>query len=339
MHSRRLCDRSLGLSSPLSVDAEPPGAADEWKGCLEDCPRWPRGEWRARAAAHRARVEPLAEAALQRRARGGKHPVEDFLFTYYRFPPGRLKQWLPPLGVAIELEPAGLAEYAHLDDSPWLCVEAGWAALDPARLTDKTREAAAWIAMLCRRILQRPPHYRCYGLHEWAMVYRQTPEQIRHQGHALRLPPEELARFVESQSLCCTHYDAYRFFTAEAAPRNAFRPTLEARPEFEQGACLHANMDLYKWAAKLWPWVGSDLVGRAFALAAEGRVLDMRASPYDLAHLGYAPIRIETVRGRAEYESAQRALAEKARPLREELAQAAARLARWQCDAPEAVAD
>ena len=94
----------------------------------------------------------------------------------------------------------------------------------------------------------------------------------------------------------------------------------------EQSACLHANMDLYKWSAKLWPWVGSDLVGECFALACEGRDLDMRASPYDLSHLGYQPVFIETPEGRAQYESEQRTLAEKAAVLRERLSLSAVML-------------
>jgi hypothetical protein len=40
--------------------------------------------------------------------------------------------------------------------------------------------------------------------------------------------------------------------------------------------------------------------------------LDMRASPYDLAALGYPPVRIETPEGRAEYARAQDAFAERA---------------------------
>ena len=301
------------LASPAPARATPPP-----EGAF-----WSRAQWQARAAAHQARVAARADAALERHSRGAKHPVEDFLFTYYRFPPGRLKQWLPPLGVAVEVEPAEVAPGALFEPRPWWRVEAGRAWLDAAQLPNKLRATAAWIAQLCERILERPPHFRCHGLHEWAMVHRQTAEEIRHQGYALRLSPRELATFVESQSLCCTHYDAFRFFTPAAAPLNAFRPTLESRPELEQGACLHANMDLYKWASKLWPWIGSDLVGRAFELAIEGRVLDMRASPYDLAHLGYEPIPIETAAGRLSYEAAQRALAEKARPLRQELAEAA----------------
>lgn len=277
----------------------------------------PRATWHALAHAHHARVAPMADATLDRRARGQTHAVDDFLFSYYNFPPGKLKQWLPPLGTTLEITDADLF------DHPLLLRTRTTVTLNPDLLPQKTRQLAAWVATLCRNILDRPPRFRCFGLHEWAMVYRQTPEQIRHQGHALRLTPDQLATFVESQALCCTHYDAYRFFTPPASPLNAFQPTLETRLEMEQGACLHANMDLYKWASKLWPWIGSTLVGQTFALAVEGRILDMRASPYDLAHLGYDPIPIETPEGRQTYEQAQRTLAEKALPIRTALAQAA----------------
>jgi hypothetical protein len=49
-------------------------------------------------------------------------------------------------------------------------------------------------------------------------------------------------------------------------------------------------MDLYKWAYKLVPLVPAELVADCFALARDVRVLDMRASPYDLAALGYHPV-------------------------------------------------
>jgi hypothetical protein len=45
----------------------------------------------------------------------------------------------------------------------------------------------------------------------------------------------------------------------------------------------------------------------------------MRASPYDLAKLGYPPIAIETPEGRAEYERHQRAFADRSQPLRHRL--------------------
>jgi hypothetical protein len=45
----------------------------------------------------------------------------------------------------------------------------------------------------------------------------------------------------------------------------------------------------------------------------------MRASPYDLAELGYRPVPIETPAGKATYAAAQRAFADRARPLRLQL--------------------
>jgi hypothetical protein len=78
-------------------------------------------------------------------------------------------------------------------------------------------------------------------------------------------------------------------------------------------------MDLYKWAGKLLPWCGSDLLGECFANAWTARQLDMRASPYELRSLGYDPIPIETPEGRAEYERRQRELATASEPLRAHL--------------------
>ncbi|TDU81051.1 hypothetical protein EI77_00353 [Prosthecobacter fusiformis] len=287
--------------------------------------RWSRQEWHARRDAHLGRVASLADDFVQRRSCQGKHPVHDFLFTYYNFSPAKLKQWMPPLGVSLEV---------HEEDMqtlPWLGSErfirhGGEITLDETKLGSHTRDLARWVGQLCANVLERAPRFRCFGLHEWAMVYRQTREQIRHQGYELRLAPEVMAQFIESQSIGCSHYDAFRFFTPEAKPMNVLQPVLETRLEMEQGACLHANMDLYKWATKLWPWIGSDLVGKVFALACEGRDLDMRASPYDLRHLGYEPVCIETTEGRLRYEQEQRTLAEKAVPLREELRMAAGRL-------------
>jgi hypothetical protein len=151
------------------------------------------------------------------------------------------------------------------------------------------------------------------------MVYRMTEDQVRHQGYRLRLSSAELAGFVESQQIVCSHFDAFRFFTPEAIPRNSLQPTLESRIQNEQGGCLHGNMDLYKWAYKLWPWCGSDFLGQAFALAWQGRQLDMRAAPYDLLSLGYEPLCIETPEGRRQYEQEQRQLASQAEPIRRQL--------------------
>lgn len=276
---------------------------------------WTRAEWHERMHLHAARVAVQADAFVERRSRGAKHPVHDFLFTYYSFAPAKLKQWVPPQGVRLEVSAA------DLEDCPWLqgdrfVRDQHGLRIDERRFMQREREFAAWVAMLCTRILGRAGRFTCFGLHEWAMVYRQSAEQVRHQGYELRMPPHELAAFVESLPVCCSHYDAFRFFTPDARPLNVLQPTLDSRPDLEQAACLHANMDLYKWSSKLWPWTGSDLIGECFELALMGRDLDMRASPYDLSTLGYVPVKIETAEGRAQYEREQRALAQRAAALR-----------------------
>jgi hypothetical protein len=100
---------------------------------------------------------------------------------------------------------------------------------------------------------------------------------------------------------------------------NELRPRRETTVASEQPGCLHATMDLYKWAYKLLPAVPSELVVDAFVLAREVRELDMRASPYDLAPFGYEPVRIETPEGKAAYVTAQRSFAARGSMLRDRL--------------------
>ena len=124
---------------------------------------------------------------------------------------------------------------------------------------------------------------------------------------------------IESRTVACTHHDAFRFFSKQARPLNRIQPTLDTRHENEQPGCVHANMDLYKWAAKSMPWIGSGLLLETFTLAMELRDLDMRASPYDLSRWGVVPVKIETAEGRKEYEGEQRRLAGIASGLRQRL--------------------
>lgn len=57
----------------------------------------------------------------------------------------------------------------------------------------------------------------------------------------------------------------------------------------EQKACLHANMDLFKIAWRLQPFVSSTLLTEALAVALQARTLDVEASPYDVT--GYHGLR------------------------------------------------
>ncbi len=274
------------------------------------------GEWESLAASHLNSARKYTDGARFRRDRGERHPVEDFLFEYYPYSFALLEQWQPGAGVALRIKsledmPAQFSGKRYLIAGD-LCF------LDPEMLTEKERDRLGWIADLLRATQSHAPNFACHGLHEWAMVYR--AEEIRHASLApLRLPQEQIDALIESRPIACTHHDAFRFFAKQARPLNRIQPTLDTRHENEQPGCVHANMDLYKWAAKSMPWIGSDLLLEAFRLAVELRDLDMRASPYDLSAWGVVPVKIETAEGRKEYESEQRRLADAAAELRRRL--------------------
>ncbi|MGZ5401072.1 MAG: 3-methyladenine DNA glycosylase, partial [Nocardioides sp.] len=175
----------------------------------------------ARAAAHAARLAPYVEPHLARRARGEKHPVHDFLFTYYSQRPAQLLRWHPGF-------------------------PGGGVTAEDVRAKRPLLEAT-------RRLLvataARPAHTGCFGLHEWAMVYRSTESDMgnRHP-QPLRLGAAGTDAVIESHRIACSHFDAFRFFTDDARPRNTLQPGRDDRPAFEQPGCLHAGMDLYKHA-------------------------------------------------------------------------------------------
>ncbi|MCW1925906.1 hypothetical protein OKA05_25325 [Luteolibacter arcticus] len=278
----------------------------------------PAREWQQRVARHRARAEEWTAPARRRRAHHQPHPVEDFLFSYYPFSFAKLEEWHPEAGCALE-RPPSYGMPACWTKSPYRHDEsAGTVFTDPHLLEAKELARLRWIREMLAATRDRAPNFACHGLHEWAMVYRGT--DVRHATTTtLRLPQQEIDALVESRPIRCSHFDAFRFFHAEALPLNRLQPTLLERQDFEQPACVHANMDLYKWAFKAMPWVGSDLLMDCFELAMELRDLDMRASPYDLTAYGLEPVKIETPEGRREYEKEQTRLADKARPLRERL--------------------
>ncbi|MEZ5275223.1 MAG: 3-methyladenine DNA glycosylase [Opitutaceae bacterium] len=269
-------------------------------------------EWQAREQAHLERVGALIGAHQRRRARHEIHPVHDFLFDYYSIRPGRLRQWHPGIGVVLQ----GPGTERFLQRRGYQQTHDGVAAL-PGSNAPGRLEAVRWIRSLLQACVSRPPQYACFGLHEWAMVYR-SPDR-RHAAVPLRLSEEEIARVVETGPICCSHFDAFRFFTPEARPLNRIQPGPDDRIVHEQRGCLHVNMDLFKWTGKLLPWSSSELLLDTLALAFRIREIDMRASPYDLSQYDYEPIRIETPGGRLAYETHQRAFAEQALPLRRRL--------------------
>ena len=266
--------------------------------------------WAPLAAAHERRVDELTAAHRERRKGGRSHPVEDFLFTYYSHRPRLLRRWHPGVGVGLEdaAEHAGWPLYRTVD---------GAAEVDLALFLQKRATTVRFIRSLLAATADRPPTLGCFGLHEWAMVYRAG--DVRHEDWPLRLGSTGTDEVVERHTVRCSHYDAFRFFTEDARPRNTVQPTREQQVALEQPGCLHAGMDLYKWAYKLSPAVPSALVLDCFELARDVRVLDMEASPYDLSELVYQPVRNETPEGKAEYVRRQKEFATRGQALRARL--------------------
>ncbi len=271
-------------------------------------------DWLQRATNHRSNALEWTQPTRDRRARGEKHPVHDFLHTYYRLSLGQLERWHPGIGVHLEDCP----EAHQMFRETHYRFEEGTCAADPSRLSAKARARLEFSLQILQSTMERPPNFSCHGLHEWAMLY--DGAEVRHgETVPLRLPREDIDTLVRSRPLCCSHFDAFRFFAPGAKVMNRLQPDLWAREDTEQPGCIHANMDLYKWAAKSLPWVSSDLLWQCFRLATRAREIDMRASPYDLSGFGYNPIPVESSAGRRLYEKLQRQLAQEARALRESL--------------------
>lgn len=268
----------------------------------------PRSNWTKRAAAHRERARTWTGPHLARREAGLEHPVEDFLFEYYDQSPARLERWHPGLGVGLEDAPEHAALGAYTTSG-------GVTTADPGRL-ERRLPGLRWTRELLARTAARPPRLGCFGLHEWAMLYR--TDAPRHPV-PLRLGATGTAEVVDSHRLTCTHVDAFRFFTEAARPLNEAELTRDDQLRLEQPGCLHASMDLYRIAYRLTPFVESTIVLDTFELAHAVRQVDMRASPYDLRDLGLEPIRVEEPAGKAEYVRHQRAFTERAAPLRARL--------------------
>ncbi|WP_327062671.1 3-methyladenine DNA glycosylase [Kocuria rhizophila] len=347
-----------------------------------------REEWTRRERAHQDRVSRWTEPFLERRSRGEKHPVEDFLFTYYTLSPAQFTRWHPGPGVllldaperadwkfyrpatAAELAAAELAatvgapEFtapapelpdpeprpheppahapsahdlpphrppshataAHEPTAPGAREAASGVVVDADAFLAKRETAVKFTREILANTAAKTGTFDCFGLHEWAMAYRADENGVRHENAALRLGASGTDAVVEGHRIRCSHFDAFRFFQPQAVERNELQPTREAQRTMEQPGCLHASMDLYKWAYKLLPAVDSELLADCFELAWDVRVTDMEASPYDLADWGYEPVRIETPEGKAEYVRRQRAFAARGTELRHRLVTATDRI-------------
>jgi len=284
-----------------------------------------REEWLEASQAHEQRISGFTKPFLNRRHEGRAHPVEDFLFTYYTLSPAQFTRWHPGVGTIL-LDAQDRADWKFYRPATKAELQeasapegASGVVVDLESFVTKRETAIRFTRELLSNTVAKTGTFDCFGLHEWAMAYKAQENGVRHEYVGLRLGAEGTNDVVESHKIRCSHFDAFRFFQPQAVDRNELQPTRETQRRMEQPGCLHANMDLYKWAYKLLPAVNSDLLADCFELAWDVRRTDMEASPYELSEWGYEPVRIETPAGKAEYVRRQRDFAARSDNLRRRL--------------------
>src|SRR4029453_8915878 len=95
-------------------------------------------------------------------------PVEDFLFEYYSYRPALLRRWHPGARVT-------LAGEAARDFLRWDAYRqtGGGVGVDVEAVVERRGDTLRWIHELLARTAERPAHFGCFGMHEWAVVYRE----------------------------------------------------------------------------------------------------------------------------------------------------------------------
>lgn len=261
-----------------------------------------------------------------------QNPIYNFLHTYYRYSTLELQKWSP--GRDCLLEGASKSDHGNILSEAFLSYNSDGCiyttasmnqALQPVEGDPNSRYG--WINLATMRDVlkattERPPFLSCYGLHEWAMLYSGRNQQSlqKHQQQLnFRLSQKDINSVVESGKLRCTHFDAWRFFHPDSQEYNIINPlSRKTQADYEQPGCIHANMDLFKYAFTLYPLVPAKLLLESLQLAIKCRKIDMRASPYDVTAFDDCehPICVETKEGKMEYMTVQAQLAEEAVPIR-----------------------
>lgn len=292
--------------------------------------------WRNAASLHAEQVHELLRPGFlsESSALDAKHPIYNFFIEYYGMKGAKgvrkLKQWsLPKYPVFLEgATPDDLGDILPLRGAS---IQSSGISYCPSNYygasEDLVRAASAfvWYHKVLKQSAQREPVLHCYNLHEWAMQYHppgsETPQSGKYQKHLpLRVDRETLNQAVERNGVCCTHFDALRFFAQPALPLNSVQLVNRGQQLVnEQPACLHATMDLFKMITKLQPFISADLKLRCLSLAVKAREIDVAASPYDASAYGIFAIPIETADGRSVYKKKQLQLLKESQPVRLEL--------------------
>jgi len=316
--------------------------------------RIPRNIWLPLAESHANIVHnllyPEGDTNKQRLHNTKQHPIYNFLHTYYRYPIADLKKYSPGMNVILDdindndIDKYFIRKYLYQEKEnsnsyiykPIIPLQAdgskGWININRVKT-------------ILENTINRTPNFACFGLHEWAMLYSGRVNTLeasssssiyhkkngniinlekpldKHQDVPLRVTQNAIDDIVEGIGLHCTHYDAFRFFHPRSQPFNDVNPlTRETQHEYETPACVHASMDLFKYAYQIYPFIDSELLIDSIQLALACRKVDMLASPYDVSqYVNDEPIRVETSEGRKAYILEQEKLIERAAPIRQKL--------------------
>lgn len=303
--------------------------------------------WRRQALSHQSAMLSLLypqtsneESIKQRQHKVDSHPIYNFIHTYYRFPVSKVLAFSPGIEVLLEratssdLVSSNSGKNTGVLSSSGVRFDSAGAFYDSQTLSvQKFDTLKRYLSILVESSL-RQPMFACYGLHEWAMLYsgrrdNRDSQLPKHQNLPLRVSQDVVDALVEGKkdsgcSLRCTHYDAFRFFHPAAMGLNSLDAlTRQTQVLHEQPGCIHATMDLFKYAFTLYPFISADLLQKTLKLALVARNIDMRSSPYDLS--GYmddtdaGPIRVETPEGRRQFVDEQEKLFISSTPLRAQL--------------------
>ncbi|MEY2635276.1 MAG: hypothetical protein RIS75_1216, partial [Actinomycetota bacterium] len=127
-------------------------------------------QWQSQAQSHYELVDQLTVEVRERKQSGVRHPIEDFLWEYYSLRPNHLRRWHPGWNAHLE----GASEYETFRGYRF----ENNAAFVSQEFVEHRRESLQWMLSLLEGVATREAKFGCFGLHEWAMVYRLEQSEV-----------------------------------------------------------------------------------------------------------------------------------------------------------------
>ena len=242
-----------------------------------------------------------------------EHPIYNFIHKYYSYSLKQIRFYSPGRNVLLQevhkkkdvnniLSPDFFNSIYNNENDDIKCN--GMYEIEKNNLSNKKRKKFEKSRDILLKTSITPPHFSCFGLHEWAMLAKGDGKESRHQTLPLRVSQQVIDKVVQSKgALRCTHFDAFRFFHPDVTALNDVQLSRAKQVDTEQPGCVHATMDLFKYAYELYPLVSAEILRACLGVSLDARHIDMRASPYDCSAIEGVgdPIKIETAEGRKQY--------------------------------------